>query len=118
MGANSIDISQYRCTIGSFVVKSPCNRTKMSSKNKLKTHTVLESFVILSYLLVLSDVTQNLLIISGVELNPGPFDLGKEYLIYMVTFSKNVGLVLLLESSIHIFSSFSIHLRQNTYRQN
>ena len=81
MGACSIDISQYRSRIGTFAgKKSPCIK-KASFENKLKTNTVLESFIILSYLLVLSNVTQKLLIISGLELNPGPsFPIGKNIL--------------------------------------
>ena len=79
MGANSIDISQYRSRIGTFAgKKSTCNKSQVSSGNKLKTNTLMESFIILSYLLVLSNVTQKLLIISGVELNPGPLTLGRK----------------------------------------
>ena len=79
MGANSIDISQYRSRIGTFSGKKlPHNGSKASLKNELKTNSVMESFMILAYLLVLSNVTQKLLIISGVELNPGPFPLGKK----------------------------------------
>merc|ERR1712226_1586727 len=37
----------------------------------------MEAFIILSYLLVVSNVTQKLLILSGVELNPGPSTLDK-----------------------------------------
>ena len=79
MGSTSIDISQYRSRIGTFAgKKSTCNTSQVSSGNKLKTNTVIESFIILSYLLVLSNVTQKLLIISGVELNPGPLTLGRK----------------------------------------
>ena len=80
MGANSIDISQYRSRIGTFARKTlTCSVGKSSAGNKLKTNTVMESLIMLSYLLVLSDVTQKLLIISGVELNPGPPPQGKKY---------------------------------------
>ena len=78
MGANSIDISQYRSRIGTFVGKKlTFNTIKARSGNVLKTNTVMESFMILSCLLALSNVTKTLLIIAGVELNPGPLHLGK-----------------------------------------
>ena len=78
MGSTSIDITQYRSRIGTFSGKKhKCNASQVSSGNKLKTNTAMESFIILSYLLVLSNVTQTLLILSGVELNPGPSTLGK-----------------------------------------
>ena len=78
MGAGSIDISQYRSRIGTFCgVKLSGNICKSSSGARLKTNGVMESFIILSLLLVLSTVTQTLLVISGVELNPGPKSLGK-----------------------------------------
>ena len=77
MGANSIDISQYRSRIGTFSSKKLTSTVgKAFVGNKLKTNTLMESIIIMSYLLVLSNVTQKLLIISGVELNPGPFTLG------------------------------------------
>ena len=77
MGNNSIDISQYRSRIGTFAGKKlSSNGSKACFDNKLKTNTLMESFMILSCLLVLSNATQTLLIISGVELNPGPSDLG------------------------------------------
>ena len=79
MGANSIDISQYRSRIGTFAGKKfSGKKDKASLRNGVKTSSVLESFVILAYLLVLSNITQKLLIISGVELNPGPFPLGNK----------------------------------------
>ena len=82
MGANSIDISQYRSRIGTFAGKKmACNSGKTSLGHDLKANTVLESFIILSYLLILSNVTQKLLIISGLELNPGPFDIGMKYFV-------------------------------------
>ena len=91
MGASSIDISQYRSRIGTFAGKKSPRINKASLENKLKTNTVLESFIILSYLLVLSNVTQKLLIISGVELNPGPsFPIGKEYTIKILTSLKKI----------------------------
>ena len=79
MGANSIDINQYRSRIGSFAGnKVSCKPRKTSLGKKLKTNALIESFMMLSYLLVLANVTQILLIISGVELNPGPlYPLGK-----------------------------------------
>ena len=81
MGATSIDISQYRSRIGTFAGKKfACNTGKTSLGYGLTTNSAMESFIILSYLLVLSNVTQKLLIMSGVELNPGPFSLGKKYL--------------------------------------
>ena len=40
----------------------------------------------LSYVLILSGVTEKLLIMSGVEINPGPFSLGKKFLIFILTF--------------------------------
>ena len=80
MGANSIDISQYRSRIGTFTgTKSPCSSSKVSSGKKIKSNTIMESFILLSFLLVLSTVTLILLTISGVEMNPGPFTVGKEY---------------------------------------
>ena len=73
MGANSIDISQYRSRIGTFVGKKMAGgSSKASIGSRLKLNTIMNSFLMLSYLLVLSNVTQILLIISGVELNPGP----------------------------------------------
>ena len=86
MGANSIDISQYRSRIGTFAGNKSTCRTSKASMNTLKTNTILESFVILSYLLILSNVTQNLLIISGLELNPGPYTLGKNYFMAQYSF--------------------------------
>ena len=80
MGANAIDIGQYRARIGTFAGKNvSCNVSKSSLGNQLKTNNLMESFIILSYLLILSNVTQKLLIISGLELNPGPFDIGMKY---------------------------------------
>ena len=81
MGANSIDISQYRSRIGTFPGKKQCNSRTSPSRNNLRTNTLMESFIMLSYLLVLSNVTKHLLVISGVELNPGPYSLGKNSLI-------------------------------------
>ena len=78
--ANSIDISPYRSRIGTFAGTKSASKTgeKVSLENKLKTNTALQSFIILSYLLVLSNVKQKLLIMSGMELNTGPsFPLGK-----------------------------------------
>ena len=46
--------------------------SKASIGSRLKLNNIMNSFLMLSYLLVLSNVTQILLIISGVELNPGP----------------------------------------------
>ena len=84
MGSTSIDITQYRSRIGTFSGKKhKCNASQVSSGNKLKTNTAMESFIMLSYLLVLSNVTQKLLILSGVELNPGPFAVGKIWLMKM-----------------------------------
>ena len=85
MGAASIYISQYRSSIGTFAGKKllygRSNTNPASLGNKLKTNTLIDSFIMLSYLLVLSNVTQHLLVISGVELNPGPYSLGKNSLI-------------------------------------
>ena len=79
MGANSIDISQYRSRIGTFSGhKTTCSKEKVSLEKRLTTNTLMQSLIMLSYLLVLSNVTQKLLIISGVELNPGPSSLGKK----------------------------------------
>ena len=90
MGANSIDISQYRSRIGTFSGKRLiCHMSKVSVVNKLMTNTVMESFIILSYLLVLSNVTQILLIISGLELNPGPYSLGKNCFVNVLYFLQN-----------------------------
>ena len=84
MGANSIDISQYRSRIGTFAGKKfACNTGKTSLGYVMTTNTAMESFIILSYLLILSNITQKLLIISGVELNPGPFDIGMKYFMNM-----------------------------------
>ena len=83
MGANSIDISQYRSRIGTFTGKNfSGNANKASLRNVVKANTEMETFILLSYLLVLSNVTQKLLIISGVELNPGPFQLGNKLWAY------------------------------------
>ena len=76
MGANSIDIDQYRCRIGTCAGK---NLYSNSFKNKGKPNSIMESITLLSSLLVLSTITQKLLIISGLELNPGPFTLGMRY---------------------------------------
>ena len=72
MGANSIDISQYRSRIGTFAGGHRRKSSLGKTNAMLKTNTIMESFMILSYLLVLSNITQMLLIISGLELNPGP----------------------------------------------
>ena len=80
MGANSIDISQYRSRIGTFSGRNlVCHNGSSSSPygNGLKTRNLMETFIMMSYLLVMSSVTQKLLIMSGVEMNPGPFYLGK-----------------------------------------
>ena len=82
MGANSIDISQYRSRIGTFSgTKLVChNGSSLASfGNGLKTKNLMETFTMLSYLLVLSGVIQKLLIMSGIEMNPGPFSLGKKF---------------------------------------
>ena len=94
MGANSIDISQWRSRIGTFPGKKcVCNTEKASGlfANRLKPNALIETLMILSYLLVLSNVTQKLLIMSGVELNPGPetFSIGKKYLMFISTFDKH-----------------------------
>ena len=82
MGANSIDITQYRSRIGTFSGKKlNCNTNKTYLRANLQLNNLMESFILLSYLLVLSNVTQKLLIMSGVELNPGPFPLGMKSLI-------------------------------------
>ena len=76
-----VEITQYRSRIGTFSRKNlTCNIGKVSLANKLKTNNLTESFVMLAYLLVLSKITQELLIISGVEMNPGPSTLGKNNL--------------------------------------
>ena len=102
MGASSIDISQYRSRIGSFAGKKISNR-KSSSRaaswgNILLTSTLMESFMILSSLLVLSNVTEMLLIIAGVELNPGPFPLGTKYLTFPCKFLKVLDYIILLSN--------------------
>ena len=80
MGANSIDICQYRSRIGTFAgIKIAYNLNKVSLGNKLMTNAVMETFIVMSFLLVISSVIQKLLIISGLESNPGPFSLGKKY---------------------------------------
>ena len=109
MGANSIDISQYRSRIGTFSRKKlTCTIGKATLGNKLTTKTLMESFMILSYLLVMSNVTQKLLIMSGVELNPGPFPLGKKSLIdsFILCFVKIT----------HIYWNLLFNFFQNTYR--
>ena len=91
MGANSIDISQYRSRIGTFSGKKlVCHNGSSSASfgNGLKTKNLMETFTMLSYLLVLSGVTQKLLIISGVVLNPGPSSLGKNYLFDISTLTE------------------------------
>ena len=88
MGANSIDISQYRSRIGTFAGKKiKCSTRRASCGVGLTASNVMDSFIMLSCLLVLSDIAQQLLIISGVELNPGPNSLGKTYFfIYLQIF--------------------------------
>ena len=87
MGASSIDISQYRSRIGTFSRRrQTCNIGKASARQTLRANNLMESFIVLSYLLVLSNVTQTLLIMSGVELNPGPGPIGKKYLINIAKF--------------------------------
>ena len=91
MGANSIDICQYRSRIGTFSGKTlVCHNGSSSASvgNGLKTKNLMETFIMLSYLLILSGVTQKLLLISGVEINPGPFSLGKKLLMSISTFEK------------------------------
>ena len=65
-----------------------CKTGKLSRGNNLKSNGLMESLIILSYLLVLSNVTQQLLIISGVELNPGPFPLGNKPVIDIIICQK------------------------------
>ena len=80
MGANSIDICQYRSRIGTFAgIKTSCNLNNVSLENKFMANAVMETFIVMSFLYVISSVIQKLLIISGLELNPGPFSLGKKY---------------------------------------
>ena len=82
-----VDISQYRSRIGTFARKKISYGTSKAYIGKrLKSNTIMNSFIMLSCLLVLSDIAQQLLIISGVELNPGPFTLGKNYLTGISTF--------------------------------
>ena len=61
MGANSIDISQYRSRIGTFTgTKSPCMSSKVSSGKKTKSNTIMESFIILSYQVVVPTYHENI----------------------------------------------------------
>ena len=84
MGANSIDISQYRSRIGTFAGKKiKCSTRRASCGVGLTASNVMDSFIMLSCLLVLSDIAQQLLIISGVELNPGPNSPGKHYFLFI-----------------------------------
>ena len=89
MGANSIDISQYRSRIGTFAVKKMSFNTRQVSMGcQVKINNVMESLMVLSYLLVLSNITQILLMISGVELNPGPYHLGRKTMIIYIFLEK------------------------------
>ena len=91
MGANSIDISQYRSRIGIFTGrKLTCSKINVSLANKLKTNTGMETFIVMSFLLILSNVIHILLIISGLELNPGPFSLGNRYFGHMNSLEENM----------------------------
>ena len=86
------DISQYRSRIGTFSGKLIiCHKGSLSSSfgNGLKTKNLLETFIMLSHLLILSNVTHTILIMSGVETNPGPSSLGKKLLMSISTFEKN-----------------------------
>ena len=109
MGASSIDISQYRSRIGTFAGKNHLNRKSSSSTDSsgkiLSTNTLIESFIMLSYLLVLSNVTQHLLIMSGVESNPGPFSLGKKCLTIPCKFLKEFDYKIKFD-----LNTFSIHV--------
>ena len=100
MGANSIHISQYRSRIGTFAGNKHLSRNSSSntasSGKILSTNTLMESFIMLSYLLVLSNVTQHLLMIAGVELNPGPFPLGNKCLTIPCKFLKVWDYIILL----------------------
>ena len=83
------DISQYRSRIGTFTGKLLICHTGSSSAsfaNGLKTKNMLETFIMLSHLLIVSGVTKMVLIMSGVEINPGPFSLGKTFLMSVSTF--------------------------------
>ena len=112
MGSSSIDISQYRSRIGTFSRhKSTSNTVKASLGKTVKTNNIMQSFVMLSYLLVLSNVTQTLLIISGVESNPGPATPGKKYLMNISTFLRN-----LLWKQLNHLSNFLFCLYHSTYR--
>ena len=63
----------YRARIGIFAGKKlTCNKRNASLVNATK------SLILLPYLLVLSNITQILLIMSGVEINPGPSFIGKK----------------------------------------
>ena len=107
MGA-SIDISQYRSRIGTFSrQKLTSNKGIVPLRPNLKTNTIMESFIMLAYLLVLSNVTQKLLIISGVELNPGPSSLGKKHLMEIFNFSIKTYCCCRM---CHLFSSFLFFL--------
>ena len=89
MGANSIDISQYRSRIGTFAVKKMSFNTRQVSMGcQVKINNVMESLMVLSYLLVLSNITQILLMISGVELNPGPYHLGRKTMMIYIFLEK------------------------------
>ena len=110
--AASIDISQYRSRIGTFSrQKLTSNKGIVPLRPNLKTNTIMESFIMLAYLLVLSNVTQKLLIISGVELNPGPSSLGKKHLMEIFNFSiKTYPQIQFYCRMYHLFSSFLFFL--------
>ena len=98
MGANSIDISQYRSRIGTFSRKKFPGKAYLGARifGTLRTSTLKECFIVLSYLLVMSNVTQKLLIISGVELNPGPFTIGNKYYIHIINVETHLNFIILL----------------------
>ena len=85
MGANSIDISQYRSRIGTFAGKKiRCSTRRACYGIGLTASNATDAFIMLSCILVLSDIAEKLLIISGIELNPGPNFLGKvTFYLYM-----------------------------------
>ena len=86
MGANSIDISQYRSRIGTFAGKKIRCSTRRASCG-----------IMLSCLFVFSVVAQQLLIRSGVESNPGPNSLGRKLIfIYLQIFHIDNNVLVML----------------------
>ncbi len=67
----SISIEQWRCRIGALGGKT-AGRIRPKQVNGLQGRKSAKLVLVMAMLLVYADITQTLLIRSGIEVNPGP----------------------------------------------